>query len=60
MVIKESIPVSSSMADRGMVTLFPVSLSVTVSPVMDPSSGTSPEGSHDAPRHFTTHTVLDL
>lgn len=60
---KDSLPVSISMADRGMVTLFPVSLSVTVSPVMDPSSGTSLEVSHDArrpPRHFPTHTVLVL
>lgn len=51
------------MVDRGMVTLFPVSLSVTVSPVMVPSSGTSLQGSDAAgrlPRHFTTHTVLDL
>lgn len=43
-----SLPVSASMVDLGMDTLFPVSLSVTVSPVMDPSSGTSLEGSHDA------------
>lgn len=57
------LPVSSSRAEDEMVTLFPVSLSVTVIPVMDPSSGSSPGGSRDAgkpPRHFVTHTVLAL
>lgn len=58
-LLKQSQPVSVCKVDRGMVTLFPISLSVTVSPVMDPSSGTSSDGSW-APRHFTTHTVVVL
>ncbi|TNN72786.1 hypothetical protein EYF80_017070 [Liparis tanakae] len=56
-------PVAALMAARGTVAVFPVSLSVTERPVMAPSSGGSPDGSHDArrpPRHFPTHTVLDL
>lgn len=57
------LPDSFSRVDDEMVTLFPVSLSVSVIPVMDPSSGSSPGGSHDVgkpPRHFVTHTVWAL
>lgn len=57
------LPIAHSNVDKEMLTRFPVSLSVTVRPVMDPSSCISLEESREAgrpPRHFTTDTVFDL
>lgn len=49
-----NLPNSVSIVDMGMVTLFPVSLSLTVRPVIVPSSGNSLERSHDAKRPPST------
>lgn len=57
------LPMAHSNVDKERLTHFPVSLSDTVRPVMEPSSCISLEESLEAgrpPRHFTTHTVFDL
>lgn len=57
------LPIAHSNVDKEMLTHFPVSLSDTVRPVIDPSSCISLEESREAerpPRHFTTDTVFDL
>lgn len=57
------LPMAHSNVDKEMLTHFPVSLSDTERPVMEPSSCISLEESLEAgrpPRHFTTHTVFDL